>query len=173
MENEIFKDIKGYEGLYAVSNYGRVKSLPKQVFNHNGFFYRKEKIIKPGKDTKGYLRISVCLNGKQHTYKIHRLVAQAFIPNPENKPQVNHIDGNKQNNHVENLEWCTNQENQDHAWKNGLYQRKELIKYCQFCGRKLERKRFNGRLEDFGAFKKRKCCDLKCYKKSILKDLRK
>ena len=118
---EIFKEIEGYEGLYAVSNYGHIKSLPRKIFNHKGFWNREERIIKPEKDSKGYLRVSFCVNGKSHTFKVHRLVAQAFIPNPECKPQVNHIDGNKQNNNVENLEWCTNQENQIHAVKTGLY----------------------------------------------------
>lgn len=162
MGNEIFKDIKGYEGLYAIGTLGHVKALSKQMFNHTGYWNKPEKILNPAKDSKGYLRVAIWKNGKQHTYKVHRLVADAFIPNPENKPQVNHIDGNKQNNNVENLEWCTNQENQIHSWKSGLRNSKEIEKYCLYCGKKLTRKRFNGRLEDFTAFKKRKCCNVDC-----------
>lgn len=79
--------------------------------------YRQNPIVlKPGKDHKGYLRVSL----KDKTYKVHRLVAMAFIENVDNKPQVNHKDGNKQNNNVDNLEWCTNSENQIHANKMGL-----------------------------------------------------
>lgn len=93
---EIWKEIEGYEGLYEVSNYGSVKSL-----NYNKT--RKEKILKPYLNTDGYLNIDI--NKKQ--YKVHRLVAQAFIPNPQNLPQVNHKDEDKTNNHSTNLEWCT------------------------------------------------------------------
>lgn len=107
---EIWKPIKDFEGLYEVSNLGQVRS----------FYNREAKILKPGKDKRGYLKVGLHKNGKRHTKLVHRLVASTFIPNPQNKSQVNHIDGNKQNNAVENLEWCTAKENSQHAWNTGL-----------------------------------------------------
>lgn len=95
---------------YQVSDLGNIKSLK----------WGKEIILKPKVTTKGYLEAHFRINGKDKIFKVHRLVAMAFIPNPENKPQVNHIDGNKLNNRVDNLEWATNGENQKHAYKNGL-----------------------------------------------------
>lgn len=115
-EKEIWRDVVGYEGLYQVSNYGNVKSLSREVNNGNGTYFTKEKILKPMENHKGYLGVE--LQDKWHF--IHRIVATTFIENPENKPQVNHIDCDKKNNRVENLEWCTNSENQIHAYKNGL-----------------------------------------------------
>lgn len=112
---EIWKPIKGYEGLYEVSNLGRVKSLPKRA----GFSVRKEFIKSIFSDKEGYLKVDLC-NGRGKQMYVHRLVADAFIPNCDNKPMVNHIDGNKQNNSVENLEWCTCQENTIHAFNLGL-----------------------------------------------------
>lgn len=94
-------------GHYWVSNFGRVK-------NERG------RILKGGFDTKGYPHVCVKLEGVQSTYKVHRLVAIAFIPNPDNLPQVNHIDGNKTNNSVTNLEWCTGEYNLKHKKENGL-----------------------------------------------------
>ena len=118
---EIWKDIKGYEGLYQVSNFGRVKTLPRIIRNSsNGRYYTKEKILKLGKQTTGYLYVCLYKNNTHKTHRIHRLVAEAFIANPENKLQVNHIDGNKTNNHVSNLEWVTRKENMKHAYKIGL-----------------------------------------------------
>lgn len=107
MENEEWRDIAGYEGQYQVSNLGNVKSLDKYV-NHfgGGKRLRKGKILKPNTDNVGYKYIVIYKNKKNKTYKIHRLVAQAFIPNPDNLPQVNHKDENKLNNTVDNLEWC-------------------------------------------------------------------
>lgn len=133
---EIWKDIKGYEKLYQVSNLGSVKSLSKFVKNNKSYssigYITKEKILKQFRNRKGYLVVSLCRDGKQKTFRVHRLVAEAFIPNPENKPQVNHINTNKENNHVSNLEWVTNGENQIHAYCNGLnkitQKRKEIIK---------------------------------------------
>ena len=114
--DEIWLDIEGYEGRYLVSNFGRVKSL---ITN---------KILNQYKDRYGYLRVILSLNGKQKIYLVHRLVAKAFIPNPENKLEVNHKDGNKENNHVDNLEWVTSKENVKHAYKMGLRDKEILIK---------------------------------------------
>ena len=92
---EIWKDIQGYEGLYQVSNYGRVKSL------HKG-----ERILTLGRTTRGYSGITLYKHGKLQPFSVHRLVAMAFIPNPHNLPMVNHKDECRTNNNVENLEWC-------------------------------------------------------------------
>lgn len=108
---EEWRDIKGYEGIYQISNKGRVKSLGNNKT-------RKEKILRPGK-RKGYFYISLCKKGEKPKYfDIHRLVAQAFLPNPDNLPVVNHKDENKLNNNVENLEWCTYQYNNTYGTRN-------------------------------------------------------
>lgn len=115
MDKEIWKDIAGYEGLYQINNYGDVKSL-----NYGNT--KKEKILKPH-NNDGYYDVTLYKHGKHKQYKIHRLVAQNFIPNPKNKPQVNHKDGNKINNNVNNLEWVTNSENIKHAFKTNLHKK--------------------------------------------------
>lgn len=117
---EIWKDIKDYEGLYQVSNLGRVKSLSKTLWNGVGYFESKERILVPGKDKDGYLQVGLYKNKKRKSFKIHRLVGQHFILNEENKPEINHKDGDKQNNNVNNLEWVTSSENSTHAYKAGL-----------------------------------------------------
>lgn len=109
MDNEIWKDVKGYEGLYQVSNLGRVKSL-----DYDGS--KKERIMSPY-NVHGYSRVRLFNDKKRVSTSVHRLVAGAFISNPENKPFVNHIDGNKSNNKIENLEWCNNSENLIHAYR--------------------------------------------------------
>jgi hypothetical protein len=115
---EIWKDIEGYEGLYQVSNYGNINSLDRYV-NHRGGLKRQKGMPKKKQPHKeGYWSIFLSKNGIAKSYLIHRLVAIAFIPNPENKLQVNHKDLNRANTHVDNLEWCTNQENAIHGREN-------------------------------------------------------
>jgi len=118
--NEIWKDIPGYEGLYQVSNTGIVKALERTWYCNNACKYHKEFVLKQNHSRKGYFKVRLCKNGYVKSYLVARLVAIAFIKNPLNKKQVNHIDGNKQNNHVSNLEWVTNSENCYHAIKNNL-----------------------------------------------------
>lgn len=114
---EIFKDISGYEGSYQVSNLGNVKSLPKSDGNGNKERLLKQELVK-GSAT-AYHRVTLSKNGSTKRFQTHRLVAQTFIPNPYNKPIVNHIDNNGQNNCVTNLEWCSASENMKHSAKQG------------------------------------------------------
>ena len=113
---EIWKPVVGYEGLYEISNMGRVKSIK----------FNKEKILFLQKDKDGYLRSGLRKMGKLKKYFVHRLVAEAFIPNPNNLPIVNHKDENKQNNCVENLEWCTVKYN--NSYGSAIFKRKEKLK---------------------------------------------
>ena len=106
LDGELWRNIVGYKE-HQISTFGRIKS----------FYKGRVKILKPFVDKDGYLQIALTRSKK---FKVHRLVAQAFISNPEGKPQINHIDGNKMNNHVDNLEWCTSTENNRHAVKIGL-----------------------------------------------------
>lgn len=127
---EEWKDIKGYENIYQVSNRGKIRSMDRKIITVTGKIKNlKGKIIKPHFDKDGYLQISVHKNNKQKHGKVHRLVAEAFIKNPYKKEQVNHIDGNKQNNNVMNLEWCTDKENKEHAKLKGLYNNKGFNNY--------------------------------------------
>lgn len=116
---EIWKDIEDYEGLYQVSNFGRIKSLDKIVKGRNNYHLRKGKILIGRNDGGGYLMVALYKNRKRKDIKIHRLVAQAFIPNIENKPEINHIDRNKNNNSDSNLEWVTSKENSIHFIETG------------------------------------------------------
>ena len=125
IDNEEWRDIEGYEGLYQVSSLGRVKGLPRKVNNHTGYIQLKERYIKGHPITKGYLQIQLSIKPKRDLKLIHVLVAQAFIPNPKGYPQVNHINGVKTDNRVTNLEWCDNSMNQLHAYKMGLNKHSE------------------------------------------------
>lgn len=112
---EVWKPIEGTDGRYEVSNTGKVRSL-----NYKNS--RKVKNLKPAPDPKGYMKTMLCIGGVYKTVKLHRLVAEAFIPNPFSLPQVNHKDGKKDNNSVENLEWTSNYDNAHHALKHGLFE---------------------------------------------------
>lgn len=114
---EIWKDIKGYEGKYQVSNYGNVKSLN---YHRTG----KEQLKKPTLQTNGYFYVSLCKPNK--CFSIHRLVAEAFIPNPDNLPCVNHKDEVKTNNHVDNLEWCTQKYNNEYGTRLKRFRETQL-----------------------------------------------
>jgi len=119
--SEVWKPIKGYEGFYEVSSFGRVKSLASAWRNQNSSgFYLTNKILKIARDKGGYQVVGITKNKKYKMAKVHRLAAEAFISNHENKPCVNHKDGIKANNFVENLEWCTYKENTKHAIDSGL-----------------------------------------------------
>lgn len=112
---EIWKDIKWYEGQYIVSNLGNVRSLDRYVNTYHGPRICLGQPLKQYIGHDGYLHVALSKRKKHKRIMAHRLVAEAFIPNPDNKPQVNHIDGDKQNNCVDNLEWCTASENQLHS----------------------------------------------------------
>lgn len=124
MDKEIWKDIEGYEGKYQVSNFGRVKTLPHTIsytnrYGNTSYAVVPEKIRQPATSGSiarhsGYISVVLKSNNKSYRRYIHRLVAKAFIPNPSNKEQVNHKDGNKRNNRVDNLEWATPSENLRH-----------------------------------------------------------
>lgn len=107
---EIWRPVNGTDGMLEISSEGRIKSN-----------LRDGRILKQQIDKKGYHRLRVTLNRVKMGFKVHRMVAEAFIPNPENLPQVNHIDGNKDNNSVSNLEWVSNRDNAKHAIESGLW----------------------------------------------------
>ena len=118
---EIWKDIIGYEGYYQVSNQGRIKGLKRKVLaKNNSTRIISEKIFNPSINGHGYLFFLLRKSQYYRVGSVHRLVAEHFIPNPENKEQVNHINGIKTDNRVENLEWCTRSENAIHSFKIGL-----------------------------------------------------
>ena len=123
MENEEWRDIPGYEGFYQVSNLGRVKRIKA------GHGTKSGTVLKTVTDSNGYILVGLCKNAKQQLYLAHRLVAQAFIPNSKNKPEIDHIDGNRQNNYVNNLRWVTHKENINNPYTIKKIGRAHIGKY--------------------------------------------
>lgn len=120
MMEEIWRDVIGYEELYEVSNLGQVRTKEKIRWNSKCFAFRKVRYLTIKEHPSGYIYAALSKDKKQRRYLVHRLVADAFIPNTNNKPFVNHMDGNKLNNVLSNLEWVTRSENAIHAFKIGL-----------------------------------------------------
>jgi hypothetical protein len=114
-----FKEISGYNA-YVVNKEGVIVSLPKLTRNRSGSFYTKTRVLRPVRSNLGYYSVRLSYGTGNRVEKIHRLVCLVFLPNPLNKPHVNHIDGNPSNNRLENLEWCTASENALHAFRTGL-----------------------------------------------------
>ena len=129
---EIWRNVVGYEGIYEVSNFGRVKSLPRK-------FQPRERILTPCNRGE-YLAVTLCMNGSEKLTSIHRLVAMAFIPNPNNYPQVNHKDEDKTNNHVNNLEWCTSKYNNTYGSRIKKSVKKQSKPVIQlYCGQMIKK----------------------------------
>jgi len=139
MENEIWKEINGYEGMYQVSNLGRVKSLKRQVTRANGVKpHYPERILRHGLNSAGYPIVCLQKDGTQKMERVHRLVAKCFINNPLNKKTVNHINGVKGDGRAVNLEWATQAENNQHAIDTGLKDMSKTKKGSNHGGSKLK-----------------------------------
>ena len=120
MERIQIKDVVGYEGYYKVTSDGRIISCERTVINRGATYKTKERIRKQVVHKNGYAQVMFSVNGKHKLELVHRIVAKAFVDNPNNKLEVNHIDCNKLNNCASNLEWNTRQENNNHSWENDL-----------------------------------------------------
>ena len=116
IEKEIWKDIEGYEGCYQVSNLGRVRSVDRTITRKDGVTVNvKGRVLSTPPNQDGYPHVNLHKDGQGNSQKVHRLVAKAFIPNPQKNKEINHIDENKANNDIENLEWCTRKHNMNHG----------------------------------------------------------
>lgn len=124
MEKEEWRDIENFTS-HQVSNLGRIKRKSRISINRNRIHSLKEKILITSKSYHGYFKVSLMCDGRQEFIRVHRLVAKAFIINPDGKATVNHKNGIKSDNRVENLEWCTQSENLKHAWRTGLIRKKK------------------------------------------------
>lgn len=126
MRNEIWKDILEFQGYYQVSNFGRVRRIADYLNQNKSWRLSEPKILKQRLHNNGYLRVMLSINGKHYDRYIHRLVAIAFLDNPNGYSEINHIDGDKTNNNLKNLEWCNRSYNNKHAYQNGL----KVVKGC-------------------------------------------
>lgn len=155
---EKWKDIEGYEDIYEVSSKGRVKTKEgKTTYSDlHGKRTWKARVLKQKTDKDGYKRVTLWKNKRGKDFLVHRLVATAFLSNPESKPTVNHIDGNPSNNYLNNIEWATYRENLLHAFKNGLNKSPDPIilqnvntNELQYFGSKAEASEFLGRSKGY------------------------
>lgn len=135
---EKWKSIQGYEGQYDVSNLGKVKSVRRKALNGNGYQKKKDRLLKPHINKGGYATVALCKDGKPKVFLVHRLVAIAFIPNPEGKPIVDHIDTNPLNNAVDNLRWCTQKENCNNP-KSRANNSLSKVGHPQYCPSEISR----------------------------------
>lgn len=148
---EHWKPIIGFEGLYEISDLGRVKSLSRYVKSKaNSKMKIPERILKTGKNSCGYALVVLMKNNKRHNKLVHRLVAEAFINNPENYAVVNHIDGNKQNNNVSNLEWCSTSYNMKHAYLTGLNRKIKAVIQLDLTGKIIRKYNSVRETEQYG-----------------------
>lgn len=138
---EVWKVVKGFEGFYEVSNLGRVRSVERTVLYKDGRkFNYKSILLKAGKDQRGYLQVGFNKNGANSTHRIHRLVAENFIPNHSINKEVNHIDGVKENNKLDNLEWVTSSENTKKGYELGLFEKARKTARERWKGNTLQAK---------------------------------
>lgn len=115
---EVWKDINGYEGLYQISNLGNVRSVDRMIKHHPKDYFQKGRVLRPAPSRNGYLMVVLVNHNNRKTINVHRLVAEHFIDNPDKFEQVNHIDEDKNNNRVDNLEWCTAKYNANYGTRN-------------------------------------------------------
>lgn len=155
-EDEIWKDISGYDGCYQISNFGNVRALDRCVIYPNGSKHiHKGHLLKLNKIKNGYVYTHLCKNNKVKAFRVHRLVALAFVPNPNKYPQVNHKDKKRDNNNAINLEWCTASQNQKHSVMLG---RKYSIKEAQeLCKREISVYKNGVFVAHFNS--KKECCE--------------
>lgn len=125
-----WKQVKGFEGIYEISPNGVVRGVPRKVQNKKTQMTVPGRTMKPWVDDWGYQRVGLSKNGKVYNKTVHRLLAEAFIP-PFCGEQVNHIDGDKGNNVISNLEWCTGSENMTHAYKTGLHSKAKRVRIIE------------------------------------------
>ena len=144
---ELWKDVLGYEGIYEVSNIGRVRTKEGKTTHSvmHGTRTWKSRILKEKNPNGRDIRVSLWKDKKERSYLVHQLVGEAFIENPNNFNQINHLDGNPRNNHVDNLEWCSPKENVNHAFDNNLMGTNKRI---------ILRNVNNGELKEFGSMSK-------------------
>jgi len=153
---EIWKHIKGYEDIYQISNLGRVKRISN--FKYCNTKYLNDYYLSFKDNGKGYYRVALSLNGKRKLIMLHRLIADSFIPNPKNLKVVNHIDSNKKNNDISNLEWCTQSDNCNHFNKENPLKGSKTRKtkgyvYCKRDNTFYSRIGIDGKTINLGAFK--------------------